>query len=47
MYPVGDYYVLDNDQNGFCDGDGAKLNEKKKKSFIYTSVVKGAARHYL
>jgi len=30
--PVGDYYVFDNGKNGLCDGDGAKLNEKKKIS---------------
>jgi len=29
-YPIGDYYVFDNGQNDLCDGNGAKLNKKKK-----------------
>jgi len=34
-YPVGDYYVFDNGQNVLRDGDGAKLNEKKKKKMRF------------
>jgi len=33
-HPIEDYYIFDNGQNGLRDGDGAKLNEKKKKYYI-------------